>query len=76
MSQEQELPLGAVEIITRTAKRRCLERELALRLRTYPKWVGKGRMRQEVADWELRVLQAILEDYGPSPVLADISTSD
>jgi hypothetical protein len=66
VSQEQELPLGGVEIITRTAKRRCLERELALRQRNYPKWVAKGRMRQEVADWDLRVLQAILEDYQPA----------
>lgn len=63
VSLEGELLLPEVEI-TRTAKRRCLERELALRQRTYPKWVKSGRMRQEIAAWELRVLLAILEDYG------------
>jgi hypothetical protein len=62
VSGQDELPLAEVEI-TQTAKRRCLERELALRERNYAKWVAAGRMRQEIAAWELRVLRAILDDY-------------
>jgi hypothetical protein len=37
---------------------KCLRRELALRLRCYPKWVEGGRMKQEAAELELSSMQA------------------
>jgi hypothetical protein len=37
----------------------CARRELALRQRVYPKWVGAGRMKQAEADKELAAMQAV-----------------
>lgn len=39
-----------------------LARELAQRRATYRDWIGKGRMTQEEADWQLSVIAAIAED--------------
>ncbi len=49
--------------ITATDKRKCAERELAMRRGVYPRWVVKGRMKQEVADREIAIMEAIVEDY-------------
>lgn len=38
----------------------CVEREIAMRERVYPRWVESGRMTQDKADWELRVMRAVL----------------
>jgi hypothetical protein len=37
----------------------CIRRELALRLRVYPKWVEAGKMKQAEADKELAYMQAV-----------------
>ena len=49
--------------ITRFEKRRCLEREIEMRRRVYPRRVREGRMTQAEADREIDVMTAILRDY-------------
>jgi hypothetical protein len=44
-------------------KKRSLERELALRVRVYPRRVEAGAMTQEKADREIAVMEAVLADY-------------
>lgn len=39
----------------------CVAREIALRERVYPKWVGTGRMKQEAADREMERMKAVIE---------------
>lgn len=46
-----------------TEKRACLEREIALRARVYPRRVAQGRMTQADADREIAAMRAILRDY-------------
>ena len=48
---------------THAEKRACLERELKMRRRVYPRWVAAGKMREEDADREIACLRAILVDY-------------
>ncbi len=43
-----------------------LKRELAMRRRVYPRQVGRGQMRQDEADREIGLIEAILEDYAPA----------
>ena len=57
--------------VTRFEKRRCLEREIAMRRRVYPRWVREGRMTQAEADREIDVMAAILRDYD-DPGLFDV----
>jgi len=38
----------------------CVEREIAMRRRVYPKWVGKGRMTPARADHEIETMEAVL----------------
>ena len=40
---------------------RCVARELALRRNVYPKWVEKGRMKQDAADKEIATMEAVLQ---------------
>ena len=40
---------------------KCIEREIALRKRVYPKLVGSERMTTETAKEEVDVMQAVLE---------------
>jgi hypothetical protein len=44
-------------------KLKCIKRELGLRRNNYPKWVASGRMKQTIAEHELRVMEAIEADY-------------
>lgn len=44
-------------------KFKCLQRELTLRMRMYPKWISRGTLSSEKAAHELIVLRAIVEDY-------------
>lgn len=44
-------------------KRIAIERELAFRRTYYPKRVAAGKMRQETADFEIAVMEAIAADY-------------
>lgn len=46
-------------------KRACIERELKMRRRAYPRWVEAGRMSQAKADEEIAIMEAILADYPP-----------
>ena len=37
----------------------CVEREVAMRLRVYPRWVQAGKMRPEKAAREIAVMKAV-----------------
>lgn len=52
-------------MISHDQKRACIERELKMRRRVYPRWVQDGRMSQAKADEEIAVMEAILADYPP-----------
>lgn len=39
---------------------RCVEREIKMRKRAYPRWVAGGRMTQFEADTELAKMEAVL----------------
>jgi hypothetical protein len=39
----------------------CVRREIGMRERVYPQWVGKGRMKQDRADREIEVMKSVLE---------------
>jgi hypothetical protein len=39
----------------------CVEREVRLRERAYPRWVQRRRMTQANADREIRTMRAVLE---------------
>lgn len=39
----------------------CVEREIAMRERVYPRWVADHKMTQKKADQELAAMRAVLE---------------
>lgn len=39
----------------------CVERELVMRRRAYPRWIEGGKMTQAKADAEIRAMTAVLE---------------
>jgi len=39
----------------------CVERELTMRRRVYPRWVDAGKMTKAKADAEIRTMTAVLE---------------
>lgn len=41
----------------------CLEREIVLRVRVYPRLIREGKLTVDERDRELRVMRAILADY-------------
>lgn len=43
-------------------KLRCVEREIAMRKTIYPKLVASGRMKQDEADREIAVMEAVADD--------------
>jgi len=47
-------------VISLTDQIRCVSRELALRRRVYPRFVGSGRMKPEEAEREIERMQAVL----------------
>jgi hypothetical protein len=49
--------------ITHDEKRACIERELKMRRRVYPRWVENEKMTQAQADREIATMEAILADY-------------
>lgn len=49
--------------MTETDKLKCVERELRLRKKVYPRWVAEGRMTQQQAEHEIDCMQAIVTDY-------------
>ena len=44
-------------------KLKCIERELRLRRRVYPRWVAEGRMKIRDAEHEIKTMEAIADDY-------------
>ena len=49
--------------ITIDDKLQCVVRELGYRNRVYPRMVEQKKMSQTQADYELRVMESIVEDY-------------
>lgn len=45
--------------IHRTRQIECVDREIHMRQKTYPRWVDRGRMTQAQADNELAVMRSI-----------------
>jgi len=39
----------------------CVEREISMRLRVYPKWCEQKRMTQKKADQEIEAMRSVLE---------------
>ena len=40
---------------------KCVEREIGMRERVYPRWIEAKRMTQKKADQELEAMRAVLE---------------
>lgn len=49
--------------ITKADKLACVKRELELRRKVYPRWIGTQKMTDDKAAWELAVMEAIVKDY-------------
>lgn len=43
------------------AQIKCVEREVAMRERVYPRWVASGKMKSQVAAYELLAMQTVLQ---------------
>lgn len=43
----------------------CLQREIKMRKRVFPRRVAQGKMKQTEADREISCMEAIAEDYKP-----------
>jgi hypothetical protein len=56
-----DLLTGALPPVTLADQVACVEREIAMRKRVYPRWVGDGMMKQGAADEEIRRMEAVLE---------------
>jgi hypothetical protein len=62
--------------ITAADKHREARRELKMRLHVYPRFVAQGHLKQEIADRQIAVMAAIVEDYAalleddPGPLFA------
>ena len=50
-------------LIDDVEKLKCVEREIAMRRGVYPKWIASGMLKQEKADREIAVMEAIAVDY-------------
>jgi hypothetical protein len=48
---------------THTEKREAIERELRMRRDVYPRWVAKGNLTQQEADYQIKIFEAIAIDY-------------
>lgn len=59
--------LFAAEPFSRDDKIGCLRREIKMRRQVYPRWVATQKMKQEDADREIAVMEAILADYENAP---------
>lgn len=55
--------MPAEYIITEEDKLACVQRELKLRERVYPRRISLGKMTQQLADRETRTMRAIVADY-------------
>ena len=50
-------------VFTPREKLEAVEREIGMRRKVYPRWVLLKKIRQDTADREIAVLEAIAEDY-------------
>lgn len=50
-------------MITNREKADCAEREVKQRRRVYARWVADGRMKQDFADRQITIMEAIAVDY-------------
>ena len=48
---------------TAADKLACVQRELRMRLKVYPRWIEIGKMKLDQAQWETDVMRAIVRDY-------------
>lgn len=49
--------------ITTTDIIKEIQRELNMRKRVFPTWVLQGRLKENVADKRIKIMERILEDY-------------
>lgn len=47
--------------VSMTEQIKCVEREISMRKRVYPRLVKNGKMKQEQADFELAAMEAVLD---------------
>ena len=45
----------------------CIEREIAMRRRVYPRWVDAGKMKMDRAEREIEVMEAVLARLRAAP---------
>jgi hypothetical protein len=50
-------------VITALQKYAEAKREVAMRRHVYPRWIANGRLKQEDADRQIAIMEAIVEDY-------------
>lgn len=60
-----EIPPAASTSLSHSWEEKCAEllRELEYRRSVYPKWVAAGRMKPDVADRQISLLEAMVDDY-------------
>jgi len=44
-------------------KIQCIDREIGMRKRLYPRFIDQGKITQDFADEEIAVLESIRQDY-------------
>lgn len=59
------------DIITLEDKRKCVERELAMRRQVYPRWVDNKKISAGKAAHEIAVMEKIVEDYMRGEIMAE-----
>lgn len=62
------------EPVTEKMKRACIVREIGQRKRVYPRLISQGQMTPGFAAEQIRIMEAILEDYPPEPDAPDLFT--
>lgn len=50
-------------VFTDLQKLRCVERELKMRKKVYPRWVRNGNMAADQADYEIAVMTEVVNEY-------------
>lgn len=51
--------LGTIQVPTIAEQLACVERELGMRKRIYPRWIANGKLNQAAADLEMRRMEAV-----------------
>lgn len=65
------MPLALTPPPTLTEQIAAVAREIAMRRRTYPRWVDQGRMRAERAQREIECMEAVLATLRAHPGAPD-----